>query len=59
LNRFVKLAVDELHKDLDPLEIILRSKIDRALGVFEIESLIGVGGPVPKALQKELGADML
>jgi hypothetical protein len=59
LDGFIELAVDELHENLDALQIVVGSKINRALRVLEIKSLVGIGGPIPQALQEQLRSDML
>ena len=55
----VKLAVDEFHRDLDALNVMFLRKIDRPLGMLEIESFKGIGGPVSQPPEIQLCTDVL
>lgn len=55
----VELAVNELHEDLNALQVVLLGELDGPLGMFEVKRLVGIGRPITQALQEELGAHML
>ena len=56
---FVKLAVDELHRDLNPVQSMLAREINGALRMLKIVRLKRIGGPVSQTAQIKLRTNVL
>ena len=56
---FIKLAIEKFDRDLNAGNGVVARKIDRALGVLEIQRFKRVGRPFLRSLDVELATDVL